>query len=477
MPVEAQPGDTETPLILRCTEFGDVLVPADRIMAGGKLLVSNKITGYVSFNLTEDGVQARAKQFVGLVPINPRLMLHVLPRVPLANLTKIVSWLGMDTVSLVALRSYGDNETVDQWMVELLVDAYLQSLEGLRDKGMERLYVARQERGTFPKGRLNLSQTGRMWAAGRAPQISYSWYERTVQTTANEVLRAALEHGLHLLSLNPAYQMPRGSRARFRKLNAMLHTFQEVALSAPAASYGHQAREYALETPPHLSHYRQPLAIARRLLNGGGVSLDRDGDVDLGTSLLINMGELFERLVRKAITVGLPRSGSWFRVLDGNKDEKAQRLLYESADAKALAMAPHRPEAIDSKKRRMTPDLVITNASGTCLLVADVKNKVAGPLPDRADVEQVLAYAVRFRVTEALLIYPRSPSLALGMQAVGRIGGVRVFQYHYDLEATDLMEEADRLGQALKLLLPDEAGTCHAVLEHGDKVDSDSVHA
>lgn len=475
MPAETQPGKAEEPLILRCREFGDVLVPDDRILADGKLVASKKIAGYVSFSLTENGVQARAKQFVGLVPINPRLMLHVLPRVPLASLTKIVSWLGMDTVSLVALRSYGDNETADQWMLELLMDAYIQSLEGLRDKGMERQYVVRQERGSFPKGRLNLAETGRIWAAGRAPQASYSWFERTVQTRANEILRAALEHGLRMLSLTPANQMPRGSRARFRKLNSLLHTFQEVALSAPRAPYERQAREHALEIPPHLSHYLQPLQIARRLLNDGGLSLDRDGDVDLGTSLLINMGELFERLVRKAITESLSAGGSELQVLDGNKDENAQRLLYEPADPVALAMAPQRPEAIDPKKRRMTPDVVITDASGTCLLVADVKNKVAGPLPERADVEQVLAYAVRFGVTEALLIYPRSRDLAHGMQAVGCIGGVRVFQYHYDLEASDLLEEAGRLGLALRLLLGNEAGL-HALPDHGYKVDSDSIH-
>lgn len=447
------PDSVNSCVVITCKEFESVPIDYSLVMLDGKLDIFEESRKYVSFTLTKNGIIARSTQYVGVVPINERLTLQVVPRVPLRSLTRIVSWLGMDTVMLLGARTYGSNNTVETWMREILVDAYLQSLEGLRDKGLQREYFLINELGSSPKGRINLSSTARLRAGAKSPQTSYSWYERSVQTAENRMLKAALERSLRILSTGPSIDTKRGMRARIRKLNAMLHTFREVSLAA----YPYEDQDRLIRNPEsfpdHLSHYRQPIDIARRILNEGGIRLEGSGELLLGTSLLVNMGELFELLIRTAVTRSFVHHGENFLVKDGNTDSEAQRTLYEAPDDRDLLAAPYRNAADPSTKRRMTPDIVINDPSGRCLLIADVKNKPIGSLPDREDTEQVLTYAVRFGVTQAVLFYPRSGNHDAGMQAVGTIGNVRIYQYHYDLESLDLMDEANRLGKALSLMI------------------------
>lgn len=441
--------------IVTCKEFATSEVEPPRIVrADGSVDVFKEIekSGYLSFEVSSKGVQVRAGQHVGLIPVNSRLAIRVTPRVPLQNLTRMVTDLNLDLQALSALRHYGDSPDLALWMTDVLTDALLESLDGLREQGIQRQYVRKSDTSSAPRGRISFAETARLWARGERHKAGFAWFERTPQSAYNEVLKAALLLCLKSYS-DPAVRNAAGNRLRVRRIGAALHIFDEVEKPATQTirTLAEQVRHSPV--PATLDHYRAPLGLASRLLLGRGVDLESDEGEALRTSLLVDMGDLFEKYVRNALQEAAVMQNWPWSVLDGNL-ANAKLPMYLKASAEHIAIAPDRtpPAKAVGLANAMTPDILIKGTGGEILVVADVKNKPTKEMPKREDVEQVLAYAVRYGVNRALLIYPRSAGQESGLQAVGSIGSVTIFQYHYDLDAEDLDQSKDKFSAAVKRL-------------------------
>ncbi len=442
--------------IVTCKEFATSEVEPHRIVrVDGSVDVFKEIekSGYLSFEVSSRGVQVRAGQFVGLIPVNSRLAIRVTPRIPLQNLTRMVTDLNLNLQALSALRYYGESPDLALWMTDVLTDAFIESVNGLREQGLERQYFRRNDASSTPRGRVSLAETARFWARGERHKAGFAWFERTPQSTYNEVLKAAL-----LLCLStyrdPAVRNSSGNRLRVSRLGAALHVFDEV--QEPGA---HKIRVLAEQVrrspvPATLDHYRTPLGLASRLLLGRGIDLESDEGEALRTSLLVDMGDLFEKYVRKVLQEKVAQENWPWSVLDGNL-ASAKLPMYLEASPGDFALAPERtpPAKAGGLANSMTPDILIQGAGGVNLVVADVKNKPTKDMPKRDDVEQVLAYAVRYGVSRALLIYPKSAGQDTGLQAVGRIGYVSIFQYHYDLDTEDLDGSKALFSESVKRLV------------------------
>lgn len=220
--------------IVHCREFSTKILERDLIVRiDGTLDVYKEIekSGYLSFEISSEGVKVRAGQFVGLVPINARLAVLVAPRIPLQNLTRIVTQLGLDLRQVQALRHYGESPTLSSWMMDVLTDAFLHSLEGLRDKGIQRQYIQRRETSSFPRGRIRMSDTARLAAAGQRHRAAVSWFERTPQSPYNQILKAAVWLCLTEYSA-PERRYLADNRRRVRLLSSALRIFENVVLPA-----------------------------------------------------------------------------------------------------------------------------------------------------------------------------------------------------------------------------------------------------
>lgn len=441
--------------IVHCKEFATKSVDRDLVLrADGSLDVYAAIekSGYVSFEISSEGVRVRAGQHVGLVPINSRLAIRVTPRIPLQNLTQMVTDLDLELRHVLALRHYGDSPTLAGWMTDALTDAFLSSLEGLRDRGVQRQYVQRQETSSFPHGRLRLTETARLWSRGEKHKAAVSWFERTPQSPFNQALKGALLLCLSQYSA-PDLRSRATSRQRIRLINTALRAFEEVRLPS-----GHEMTALAESVrhtpiPTNLDHYRQPVVLASKLLLGLGIDLESDAGVELRTSLLVDMGDLFEKYIRVALQ-NASLEGNWpLEIRDGNLVD-VKVAMYEKATPEDLLRAPDRlpPLKANSLSTAMTPDIVVNGFDDETVLVADVKNKLAGEMPKRDDVEQVVAYAVRYRVDKALIIYPKNSGHTQGLQAVGRVGSVSVFQYHFDLDTQDLEAGKAQFSESVRRL-------------------------
>lgn len=427
--------------IVHLREFAAKNLERDLVLrADGSLDVYPHIetSGYVSFEISSEGVRVRAGQFVGVIPINGRLAIRVVPRIPLQHLTQMVSDLDLELRQVVAMRHYGDSLNRARWMTDALTDAFLDSLHGLRDRGIQREYLQRQDISAFPHGRIRLTETARLWARREKHKAAVTWFERSPQTPYNEVLKAAVIFCLGEYS-NADIRGRADNRHRIRRLSAAMRTFEDVHVRNHHEIMSLATSVSRSPIPSTLDHYRRPLNLAEKLLLMRGLDLESSEGIEISTSMLVNMGDLFEKYIRTALQRACHEDQWPLTVLDGNlADVKVP--MYAEAPPDDLLLAPTRPPPAnaDGLGTAMTPDLVLRSLDGDTMLVGDVKNKLAGEMPKRDDVEQVVAYAVRFGVDKALIVYPKNTVHTPGLQAVGKVGSVSIFQYHFDLDTEDV---------------------------------------
>jgi 5-methylcytosine-specific restriction enzyme subunit McrC len=126
-------------------------------------------------------------------------------------------------------------------------------------------------------------------------------------------------------------------------------------------------------------HYQPAVALSQLILRAASLDLGTGGA--RGSALLIDMNDVFERFVRKALRAELGLDASTF------PDQPPPMRLDEAG------------------RIRLKPDLCIVR-NGSVLWVGDAKYK---RLPSgayvNADVYQLLAYCVAFRLAEGQLIY------------------------------------------------------------------------
>jgi 5-methylcytosine-specific restriction enzyme subunit McrC len=78
--------------VLRVREFETVEVATDLVLRGGRLDMYPMLEGkgYFAVLIGTSAARIQAKGFIGLIPINDRLTLEVVPRVPLVNLSRVL---------------------------------------------------------------------------------------------------------------------------------------------------------------------------------------------------------------------------------------------------------------------------------------------------------------------------------------------------------------------------------------------------
>jgi 5-methylcytosine-specific restriction enzyme subunit McrC len=170
-------------------------------------------------------------------------------------------------------------------------------------------------------------------------------------------------------------------------------------------------RQTASEAEPL---YGRALRLAQMIIGSRGVKLLPGGTEVSLASLLVDMEDVFERYVRRVLSVGLADC----TVLNGN--EEGAKPLYDDRSAPPV-----------------NPDAVVRR-SGHGDLIVEVKYKA---LETRSDIEQVLTYSMSYRAPAVVLVLPAQAATDKGLENVGTVNGVRVCRYRFDLSAHDLAVE------------------------------------
>jgi 5-methylcytosine-specific restriction enzyme subunit McrC len=430
--------------VVECTEYEHIDVdPVLWFGEGHRAIFNSEIDGkdVLRVNFSGGVLRLQATSFVGVIPINDRLVLRVKPRVPLSNLTRMVIETGHSVLALSAFRDYAGRGTADDWAMDRYTDALLDYVDEVLDAGLLRIYERREDEGHFPHGRIDFAPTIQRFVARGVPnKAAFSWFERTVDTPANRCIKAAMEVVYdHLMK---AKKKPRkGDQGRLRRLAGQFAAFDEVGDDPDYGFLDDPAVLGLTPLPDPRSYYRPVLDLSVLIVRGVGIALDLGGeDVQMG-SLLINTNDLFERFVRTTLAKQA-RANRWpVDVLDGNTEGKVD--LYDVPNELPAPFGTPLPAMASRDAGKAQPDVVLRTADGTVPLIAEVKNTITSDdaLPDRGHVEQAVTYALRYGLSFTLLIHPWSKGTK-GLVYVGRVRSIDVYDYRLDLSSEEGVEGA-----------------------------------
>lgn len=436
-------------VVIECDEYDHIDIDAGLWLSDGHRTKFNpEIDGrdVLRANFKKGVLKLQATSYVGVIPLNEHVVVRVKPRVPIANLTRMVIETGHNLLPLSSFRDYSGRGTADDWAMNIYTDALLDHLDTILDAGLLRSYERRQDEGHFPHGRIDFTRTiQRFTARGVDNKAAFSWFERTVDTSPNRCVKAAMEVIYEHLSKTRS-QPRKGDRAKLARLAGQFHAFDEVSVDPDYRFLDDPQVIGFAPLPDSRSYYRPALDLSVLILQGVGIALELGGsDVQL-SSLLIDTNKLFENFVLVSLAKHAKKMGWPVEVLSGNGDGKVD--LYDVPDPLPAPFGVPMAALASRDPGKAQPDIVIRALDGTFLLVAEVKNTVHGRdaqaddvLPERREVEQAVTYALRYGRDFTLLIHPWIKGTK-GLVYVGRVRSVHVYDYRLDLSSNDQIDDA-----------------------------------
>lgn len=449
----------DSPVEIECEEYGHVDVdPALLLTPDGQRLdiydsVRDKDVYRVSFS--KGKLRFTASSYVGVIPLNPRVVLLVKPRVPVASLTHMVTETGQPTWALQAFRDYRTHGDAQDWMLDCYAEAMVTNVEQILSHGLYRRYVRRQSSGSFPRGRIDFNRTFATYAARRIPnKVVYEWYERTVDIPANQCIKAALlaVHS-HVTRDSRASRKSRGYGTMLANLGHQLNAFSEVSDVQWRALKDDGEVIGTRPLPEPRFYYRPALDLASLILGGSGIALEVGGADGRVASLLIEMNDLFENYARRVLQQQAEERGWRVAVLD----QEGRVPLYETPDELPDPLGAPIVPIGPSTNAEATPDIVFRMPDDQVVLIGEVKNTAkGGDLPDRTEVNQAVTYATRYGLDRALLIRPAKEGNG-GLTYAGQVGEVAVYDFKIDLGNEDFESVNNHFADSVEGLLPTNA--------------------
>ncbi len=299
------------------------------------------------------------KGCVGFLPVGANLGLALRPKVPIANLFRMLEH-AYRLDSFRFLDGAFACASLDDVYARLARELARRVLERVR-RGLHRAYEENEERLRFLRGRFDVGDHL------RAPwQLRFQcrFAEHTLDIEENQILAWALHVARRTIT------GPEETRTLVRRAYRALQGTIDIAPIPSSArirrSYDRLTRDYA---PMH--------TLSAFIIDHAGpqhVSGDRTM-----LPFVLDMNRLFEKFVSTVLTnhAGPDRS------------VVAQERVQPAGDEVTFVL-----------------DLLVRDSSGKAMRVIDTKYKdVSSPSPD--DVAQVVAYATAVGATEAVLVYPR----------------------------------------------------------------------
>lgn len=421
-------------------EYAYAEVPLSDLMEGNRLQVDKSVVknDYFTLQLRGDRLQLQARGFVGLIPLNDRVVIDVRPRVRVANFTRLLEVAGeTPTVLADVSRRYRREADWSDSLLDLYGRALVAELREIQLRGLFREYHRREESTSFPRGRILLGRTATQFASRGVKHVAAtSWFERTSDNPCNQCMKYAT----WFLGQRYSRLQTRGldTREIHRGLSVLYGLFDGVRLDLSHSFLNDPLVSGQERLPTLRSYYRPALDIALAIINQHAVSIDRPGDDLRLPSLILKMSTVFEAYVRSVLRRQSKAEGWGVEVLDGRHDPPrgGRKLLFD-----------RRPS------NRATPDVVLrvpeTQHQYPALL--EVKYKPAEGDPDRDALNQAITYAASYRSNEVLVVQPRASATSpAGLNTLGTIDQLSVHQYVFDLDADDLAAEEVAFASAVR---------------------------
>lgn len=436
-PSEAPRASAEgRPRTYRLKEYGFTDVPLADLMEGQQLSVDPAVAknDYFTLQMQGDRLRLQARGWIGLIPLNERVVIDVRPRVSVSNFTRILEVAGHTPAVLAnVMRSYAlENEWSDS-LLDLYAQAFVSQVREIELRGFYREYEQREEQTSFPRGRILQGQTAAMAARGLSHVAAASWFERTVDTPINRCLKyAAWFLGQRYTSLGARSA---ASRRIHRELNVLYGLFDGVGLDRSLRFLEEEIVIGRQRLPALRAYYRPALETALAIIRQHAIRIDEPGPVEL-PSLVLKMDEVFEAYCRNVLKSYAHTDGWQVDVVDGRKEPPA-------GGGKPLFDQPGSNQA--------SPDIVVRKDEPTSYpALIEVKYKPAAGPPERGALNQAITYAASYRSNHVVVVQPRASATSpAGLYTLGTIADLTVHQYVVDLDASDLAAEEQAFGKAV----------------------------
>lgn len=443
LPVEQPAASSRKhPKVYPAREHAPVDVPlSDLLDARGRLRLNPDVEakGYFTIQLTKGLVRLQARGFVGLIPLNDRVVVDVRPRVPVANLGRLLRMSGYIPPFLDAERGYMTDPTWNESLVDLYARWLASRIDAIASAGLLRGYERREETSSFPRGRIQTDATlTRLRPRGIRHRAVSSWFERTADIPANRCLKYAAWFIAGRLSRVGSRTASR--RELLQRLSALYELFASVPLDHSLAFLDDPLVTGARPLPSVREYYRPALDLGVAIIRHHAIDVEAKRQVLDLPSMVLNMDKIFESYLRNTLRAEAKRADWGVEVLDGNTAGK--KLLFDN------------PPTEHAK-----PDIVCRDGDGRWPIVVEVKNVPVKGNSSRAAIEQVTTYAATYRCNCVVLAHPRRRHQNwAGLRLQGNIGELAIYQYVFDLNAPDLVTQEREFGEAMFDLCPGESG-------------------
>lgn len=360
--------------------------------------------------------------YIGVLELSPTITLDVVPRIPFNNINRILDVSGSSLSRLDNYyRDYEARETSGSMVRRFIVECFLAEFESVSKKRVHKKYKRRTENSGFPKGKIHFAHSlKKNWVRSPVPKVVSSHYVQTTNTPLNRILFSALK----LIANSEDQENNREWMGIRSKAISLMKTFPS---EVPLLRSKELARDLLTKDHPDQRFARlQKLAVL--VLSGQSVGIERSSANETSFhSFLLNLESLFEEYLRGVL---FKAACSRIVIKDGNTSG-AVPLFDERRHPKAK------------------PDLVIFNRNLETAFTADVKYKAAH---SRADINQVVTYAVRYGVEKTLLILGSEHPMEPRLRKIGTIGGIELLTYHYYLSNPDLFAEEELFVETMESL-------------------------
>lgn len=406
-------------------------LPLSELMPSGRLevypYVEQRGLLFITFKSTRATLSAGP--YIGLIPLTPTISVEVRPKMPVSNLARVIDAARGSLSSIAGVgRLYVANELASESVLAFLAANLADAMKPIEIGGLLKEYRRRSEVTSAPSGRIDLTRTlQECWSRGREHQLAVQRFEQTSDVAVNRVLKTALRRVLDRLRTPSAE-----SRALKRRLGTALHDLPD-SIGYAGRSDINRCRAVVIGRTlgPSRSYYYRALEVALLIIDNKGVSLEvLGGDVSLDT-FIVDFESIFEAYLRRV----LQRSAETGVVVrDGN--EEGKKRLFD-----------------DTKVHVAQPDIVVVRTANGRKVIAEVKYKEK---PNRDDINQAIVYAQSYKCSHAILVHQNKQGAPTGPKHIGKIQGITLQSYAFDLGAEVLDDEEAAFCRHVFDLVPTE---------------------
>jgi 5-methylcytosine-specific restriction enzyme subunit McrC len=353
------------------------------------------------------------KSFVGLIPVNDQVAIHVIPRFSVKNLFYIISRTNAVLRFIEGFhRDYLIVENSHDDPIKSLAQKFSKSASEVMRAGILRRYQPVKDVAPF-SGSLSISDTVATYRSqGIKDRHVWEADELTDNILENAIIRFA---ALRVIKLFPVNSRDKSDRANFEILRHLLTELAFVNL------FDHQLvlDEFMLvklvrSLPRHNVSYSSLLWLSYLILMKKGLTIESGGPASFDT-FVVSMADVFEAYTREVIREHF-QNLNHYSVRDGNVHQVDLFL--------------------DSSKYKVKPDIYVLK-DRVPIAILDAKYK---PNIKSADRYEVIAFCEALSVKTAVILSP-----AISAERVIFLGktpsGIKFWQITIDLGAEDFVSE------------------------------------